>query len=96
MFHQVLGGQEDSLPKQARDIYEEVYSSAWENYQHEATRRDNSSQEEIACRLAWAAVEQLYQRDKATGQWLKCQWRDGTVYGNPEYDNPRQSSSQNF
>jgi cation transport regulator len=46
------------LPKHAQEIYKEAYNSAWDQYADPASRRDDSSREEVAHRVAWAAVKQ--------------------------------------
>lgn len=62
----------DHLPSHAQEIYLKAYNSAWENYQDPDTRRDvTSSLEEVAHRVAWAAVKQVYEKDEATGRWQK-------------------------
>jgi cation transport regulator len=71
---------DESLPRRARDIYEEMYSSAWEQYESDLARRDNASLEETARRIAWTAVKQLYKKDETTGIWQKCQTQDWTTY----------------
>lgn len=38
-FEEVSSGV--SLPRQAKEIYEELYHSAWEQYEKNETRRDN-------------------------------------------------------
>jgi cation transport regulator ChaB len=64
----VLG---ESLPQQAKDIFEEIYNSAREYYESEAARRDHASLEETASRVAWEAVRQLYTQSESTGDWQK-------------------------
>lgn len=81
-FEEVSSGV--GLPRQAKEVYEELYRSAWEHYEKNETRRDSSSQAEVAHRFAWAAVEQLYKQDASTGYWLKCQLKDGTEYENAQ------------
>jgi cation transport regulator len=63
-----------SLPRQARDIYEEIYRSAREHYQRNEARRDNASLEETAHRIAWNAVKQLYTLGERSGEWQKLAW----------------------
>jgi cation transport regulator len=63
--------QVESLPQQARGIFEEVYNSAKEFYESEAARRDHASLEETASRVAWEAVRQLYTVSERTGAWQK-------------------------
>ena len=57
------------LPKHAQDIYLAAFNSAWEQYKDPSKRRDNASREEVARRVAWAAVKQAYEKDEQTGEW---------------------------
>lgn len=58
----------DNLPHQAQEIYKEAYNSAWEEYADPSSRRDDASREEVAHRVAWAAVKKKYTKD-AQGNW---------------------------
>lgn len=51
------------LPSHAQDIYREAYNHAWDQYQ--ASPRH----EEIAHRVAWAAVKRQYH--KAGDMWVR-------------------------
>ena len=51
-----------ALPASAQRIYREAFDSAWQTYAGD-TRR-----EEIAHRVAWAAVKTRYR--KANGKWV--------------------------
>ncbi len=42
------------LPEHGQDIYREAFNHAWKQYV------DNTRQEEIAHRVAWAAVKRAY------------------------------------
>lgn len=59
----------DNLPEHAKEIYKEAFNSAWEEYANPAARRDGASQEEVAHRVAWAAVKQKYEKDEH-GRWV--------------------------
>ena len=50
-----------ALPAHAQDIYRAAFNNAFENYSDDARR------EEIAHRVAWAAVKKLYV--KIDGHW---------------------------
>ena len=52
----------DHLPAHAQDIYREAFNHAWEEY------ADDGRHEEIAHRVAWAAVKKEYV--KIGGQWV--------------------------
>jgi cation transport regulator len=50
------------LPPHAQDIYLSAFNHAWDEY------RDQDRREEIAHRVAWAAVKRSY--EKVGGQWV--------------------------
>jgi cation transport regulator len=52
----------DNLPSHSQDIYREAFNSAWQDYQDPAKRRGNESLEEVAHKVAWAAVKQKYEK----------------------------------
>ena len=52
-----------SLPSHAQDIFRSVFNSAWAGYGQNAPGR----REEMAHRVAWAAVEKRYR--KLQGGW---------------------------
>ncbi len=58
------------LPAHAQDIYKEAFNNACEQYDKAEKRRDNASQEEVAHRVAWAAVKKKYEKGK-DGKWHK-------------------------
>jgi cation transport regulator len=51
------------LPPEAQDIYRGAFNSAWQEYAH----REPERLEEIAHRVAWAAVKRRFH--KADGEW---------------------------
>jgi cation transport regulator len=53
------------LPWHAQEIFRAAFNSAWESY---ADRRPDA-QEEIAFRVAWAAVKKRYR--KLGGRWAE-------------------------
>lgn len=57
------------LPDHAQEIYMEAYNSAWDQYDQPGERRGDSSREETAHRVAWAAVKNKYEKDQDTGTW---------------------------
>ncbi|MDH5648028.1 MAG: ChaB family protein [Gammaproteobacteria bacterium] len=57
------------LPKRAQEIYRAAFNSAWEQYRKPESRRGEVSQEEIAHRVAWAAVKQQY--TKQGDKWVR-------------------------
>lgn len=59
----------DNLPAHAQDIYKEAYNSAWDEYKDPEDRRGDDSREEVAHKVAWAAVKKMY--EKKNGKWVK-------------------------
>ena len=57
------------LPEHALHIYLEAYNHAWDEYQDAGSRKGNASREEVARRVAWAAVKKVYEKDQQTGMW---------------------------
>ncbi len=58
------------LPQHAQDIYCEAFNNAWEEYRSPENRRDDASREEVAHRVAWAAVKNKYTKNDK-GQWVE-------------------------
>lgn len=50
------------LPKHAQDIFREAFNSAYDEYAKPSDRRDDSSREDVARRVAWSAVKKKYQK----------------------------------
>ncbi|MCQ4092159.1 putative cation transport regulator ChaB [Erwinia persicina] len=50
------------LPAHAQDIYLEAFNSAWDQYKESEDRRGDDSREEVAYKVAWAAVKHQYQK----------------------------------
>lgn len=62
----------DNLPQHAQEIYMEAYNSAWEQYTDPEKRRDDDdTREEVAHKVAWAAVKNVYEKDERTGKWKR-------------------------
>jgi cation transport regulator len=59
----------DNLPKHAQEIYLSAFNNAWDQYKDAEDRLGDSSREETAHRVAWAAVKNAYTKDKTTGKW---------------------------
>lgn len=57
------------LPVHAQEIYLEAFNNAWHQYTDPKTRRGSESLEEVAHKVAWAAVKQKYGKDEKTGMW---------------------------
>jgi cation transport regulator len=54
------GSVRDNLPSHAQEIYRAAYNSAWDEYSHDEAR---------AHRVAWGAVERVYEKDARSGEW---------------------------
>ncbi len=52
----------DNLPKHAQEIYQAAFNNAWAQYDQD---------EEIAHKVAWAAVKNIYEKDEQTGKWKR-------------------------
>jgi len=50
------------LPAHAQDIYQQAFKSAWEEYKEAKDRRGDDSREEVAHKVAWAAVKKEYEK----------------------------------
>jgi cation transport regulator len=61
----------NTLPEHAQEIYQKAFNNAWDEYKDSEKRRGNESREEAAHRVAWAAVEKEYKKDKDSGKWKK-------------------------
>lgn len=60
----------DNLPHHAQEIYRAAFNSAWEQYEDPEMRRDDASREEVAHRVAWAAVKKEYVKNES-GKWVR-------------------------
>jgi cation transport regulator len=57
------------LPKHAAEIYLRAFNHAYEEYKDPKKRRDpHEGGEQVAHKVAWAAVEKKYKKG-ASGQW---------------------------
>lgn len=56
------------LPAHAQAIYKEAFNSAFDEYKKPSERRDNETREEVAHKVAWAAVKHNYQKG-ADDKW---------------------------
>ena len=60
----------DHLPTHAQEIFKEAFNSAWHEYADPDKRRGHDSQEEVAFKIAWAAVKHQYVKGE-DGDWHK-------------------------
>ncbi|MDD5405666.1 MAG: ChaB family protein [Sulfurovaceae bacterium] len=51
------------LPKHAQDIFREAFNNAWHQYASPEKRFDDSSRDETARKVAWAAVKHKYEKN---------------------------------
>jgi cation transport regulator len=63
------------LPDHAKEIYKKAYNNALEEYKDPTKRRGRASLEEVAHKVAWAAVKKEYEKDKNTWEWKRKQAR---------------------
>jgi cation transport regulator len=61
----------DNLPEKAQEIYKEAFNNAWEQYADPEDRRGDASREEVAHRVAWSAVKNVYEKDEEAGHWQR-------------------------
>lgn len=59
------------LPRHAQEIYLAAFNNAWQEYSDPSARRGKASQEEVAHKVAWAAVKKLY--EKKGEKWQRKQ-----------------------
>jgi len=59
----------NNLPKHAQDIYREAYNNANREYADASKRRDKSSREETAHKVAWSAVKKEYHKED--NEWVR-------------------------
>lgn len=52
----------DTLPAHAEEIFQKAFNSAYEEYKDPSKRRGNESLEEVANKVAWAAVKRVYEK----------------------------------
>lgn len=52
----------DNVPKHAQEIYKDAFNSAWDEYADKDERRGDDSREEVAHKVAWAAVKKKYSK----------------------------------
>ena len=68
-------GVENILPEHAKAIYRKAHNNALEQYKDPKKRRGKASLEEVAHKVAWAAVEKEYEKDERTGKWRRKKGR---------------------
>jgi cation transport regulator len=58
-----------NLPRHAQEIYLAAFNNAWDEYSDPGDRRGRASREEVAHKVAWAAVKQ--QSEKTGDTWQR-------------------------
>lgn len=59
----------DNLPRHAQEIFLAAYNNAWDEYADPRDRKGDASREEVAHKVAWAAVKNVY--EKRNDKWVK-------------------------
>ena len=52
----------EHLPRHAQEIYLATFNNAWQEYREREHRRGKATREEVAHKVAWAAVKQQYEK----------------------------------
>lgn len=60
----------ENLPEHGQDIYREAFNNAWKEYKEPSERRGKESREEVSHKVAWSAVEKVYEKN-SEGKWVK-------------------------
>jgi len=60
----------EHLPAHAQRIYLSAFNNAWEQYAGAQKRREGASREATAHKVAWGAVEHIYEKGR-NGRWRK-------------------------
>jgi cation transport regulator len=61
-----------ALPAHAQEIFLKAVNNAWEQYREPKERRDpRETREAVAFKVAWKAVEQVYEKDPVSKAWKK-------------------------
>jgi cation transport regulator len=60
------------LPDHAQDIYKEAFNSAYDEYKDSDDRRGGEGREEVAHKVAWSAVKNVYEKGD-DDKWHKKQ-----------------------
>ncbi|MBI2853845.1 MAG: ChaB family protein [Chloroflexi bacterium] len=63
----------EKLPPHAQEIFLKAHNNAVDQYRDPRERRGGSSEslDEVAHKVAWAAVDQKYRKDEKTGKWVE-------------------------
>jgi cation transport regulator len=58
-----------NIPQHAEEIFLGAFNSAWDQYDTPEERRSGAGREEVAFKVAWAAVKKKYRKNEQTGKW---------------------------
>ena len=58
-----------NLPEHAQEIFLAAYNNASAEYQDPAKRRGKETLEQVARKVAWAAVKKEYSKNEQSGKW---------------------------
>lgn len=61
---------QDVLPVHGQEIYRAAFNNALDEYKNPQDRRDDSSKEETAHKVAWSAVKKVYHKNDS-GNWVR-------------------------
>jgi cation transport regulator len=59
----------DNVPEHGQTIYRKAYNNAWDEYEKSSDRYGDASREEVAHKVAWSAVKNVYEKDG--DDWVK-------------------------
>jgi cation transport regulator len=62
-------GVRNNLPRHAQEIFLAAYNNASVEYLDPLRRRGNTSLEQVARKVAWAAVKKEFEKNPETGKW---------------------------
>ncbi|MBU1370705.1 MAG: ChaB family protein [Bacteroidetes bacterium] len=60
----------NALPAHGQEIYQAAFNNAWQEYKNPQDRKESNSREETAHKVAWAAVKNVYHKNKF-GEWTR-------------------------
>lgn len=63
---------QETLPTHAQEIYIKAFNNALKEYQDKEKRQYPSEDpEQVAHKVAWAAVKEKYHKDEKSGKWVE-------------------------
>ncbi len=58
------------LPQHVQVLYLKAFKVAWDQYASMSSLRANETREQAAHKIAWSAVENIYEQDEKSGTWV--------------------------